>query len=71
MAKQTKTPKQQADELFNEHYTEIMLIGTDLSQEVIVSILAIRHAKITAMHIAKNCVDSRYWHDVITEIEKL
>ena len=63
------TPKQQAQQLFASHYAE--LIDTELGEEVIVSIQAIKHAKITAETVAKETVNAAFWNEVITELERM
>ena len=63
------TPHQQAKQLFASHYCE--LIDTDLGEEVIVSIQAIKHAKITAETVAKETVNAAFWNEVITELERM
>ena len=48
------TSKQYAENLFREHYAEILEYGDELSQECIVSILAIRASVITVEHLKAN-----------------
>ena len=63
------TPKQQAQQLFAMHYSE--LIDTDLGEEITVSIQAIKHAKITAKTVAKETVNAAFWNQVVTELERM
>lgn len=63
------TPHQQAQQLFAAHYCE--LIDTDLGEEAIVSIQAIKHAKITAQTVSKQAVNASFWNQVVTELEKM
>ena len=71
-----KTPKEEAIELFNEHYAEIMVYDTDLSEEILVSILSIKHSIITCQKILKalNPVDYteiKRHKDIIAELQKM
>ena len=64
-------PKDTAERLFIEHYNVIISYDDDLSQEAIVSILSIKHAIITATELSKHSINASFWHEVITELEKL
>ena len=44
-------PKEKADKLVNEFYIEIMDYDTDLSEEIVISLLSIKHAKICVKEI--------------------
>lgn len=63
--------KETSEHLYDKHYAEIVEFDSGLSEEVIISILAIRHAIITATELSKHSINAAFWHDVITELEKL
>jgi len=73
------TPKEFAINLFNKHYLLILEIDNDLSQEIIISILAKKHALLTVDEILsikllwfqKDFKDIDYWNEVKKEIEKI
>ena len=72
------TSKLKALELFNKHYLLILEIDNDLSQEIIISILAIKNALLTVDEILdfitkydNHMKDYTYWEEVKQEIEKL
>jgi hypothetical protein len=72
------TIKDKAINLFNKHYLLILEIDNDLSQEIIISILAKKHALLTvdeilqANHIwYKDSIPYKYWQEVKQEIEKI
>lgn len=71
-------PKEKATQLFNKYYVSILEINHDLSEEIIISILAKKHALIavdeilSANHIwYKGTIPYNYWQQVKNEIEKL
>lgn len=75
-------PKEKAVNLFNKYYVSILEINNDLSEEVIISILAKKHALIAVTEIINSNPHSnpfntdvhstmQYWIDVKNEIEKL
>jgi len=73
-------PTEKAVQLFNTYYASILCINNDLSEEVIISILAKKRALIAVDDIISivECYDKRYisnelnfWIDVKNEIEKL
>ena len=68
-------PKLKALELFNKHYLLILEIDNDLSEEIIISILAKKHALITVDEIISTFaimgLGSKFYEDVKQEIEKL
>jgi hypothetical protein len=72
-------PKEFAINLFNKHYLLILEIDNDLSQEIIISILAKKHALLTVDEILsikllwfqKDFKDIDYWNEVKKEIKKL
>ena len=69
------TPKDKANNLFNKHYLLILEIDNDLSEEIIISILAKKHALITVDEIISTFaimgLGSKFYEDVKQEIEKL
>ena len=73
------TPKDKAINLFNKHYLLILEIDNDLSQEIIISILAIKNALLTVDEIIaikllwhqKDTKDLDYWNEVKQEIQKI
>lgn len=69
------TSKQYAENLFREHYAEILEYGDELSQECIVSILAIRASIITVEHLKGNTTDKCYMREffdnVILELKSM
>jgi len=71
-------PKKSAINLFNKHYLLILEIDNDLSQEIIISILAKKHALLTVDEILnanaiwyKDSIPYNYWNEVKKEIEKI
>ena len=72
-----KSPKEKANELFDQYHNLIQEIGGELGQEIIVSILAKHCALIAVDEILNiNSVDkdfslSHYWIDVKDEINNL
>lgn len=75
-------PKEKAVQLFNSYYVSILEINHDLSEEVIISILAKKQALIAVTEIINSNPYSnpfytdvystmKYWIEVKTEIEKL
>lgn len=76
------TPKEKATQLFNKYYVSILEINHDLSEEVIISILAKKHSLIAVTEIINSNPHSnpfntdvhstmQYWIEVKNEIEKL
>lgn len=67
------TPKEKAVQLFNKYYVSILEIDHDLSQEIIISILAKKHAlmavdeilELTGGHI------NQFYQNVKTELTNL
>jgi hypothetical protein len=72
-----KSPKEKADELFNQYHNLIQEIGGDMGQEIIVSILAKNCALIAVDEILsirsvnKDDILSNYWEEVEREINNL
>jgi hypothetical protein len=77
-------PKDKATQLFNKYYVSILEIDNDLSQEIIISILAKKHSLIAVTEIINSNPHSnlfnfysdihstmQYWIEVKNEIEKL
>jgi len=73
-------PKEKAVNIFNKYYVSILDVNNDLSEEVIISILAKKQALIAVDDIIKivECYDRihisnqlNYWIEVKNEIEKL
>ena len=75
-------PKEKAVQLFNSYYVSILEINHDLSEEVIISILAKKQALIAVTEIINSNPHSnpfntdvystmKYWIEVKNEIEKL
>ena len=75
-------PKEKAVQLFNKYYVSILEIDNDLSQEIIISILAKKHSLIAVTEIINSNPYSnpfntdvhstmQYWIEVKNEIEKL
>ena len=75
-------PKEKSTQLFNKYYVSILEINHDLSEEIIISILAKKQALIAVTEIINSNPHSnlfntdihstmQYWIDVKTEIEKL
>ena len=69
------TPKDKALKLFNKYYVSILELNNDLSEEIIISILAKKHALITVDEIISTFaimgLGSKFYEDVKQEIEKL
>ena len=59
--------KQHAKQLFRSHYMIVNDIDGCMSEECLISILAIQHAKVSAMQIG----DKNHRDEVIKELEKL
>lgn len=75
-------PKDKATQLFNKYYVSILEINHDLSEEIIISILAKKQALIAVTEIINSNPHSnpfntnvhstmQYWIEVKNEIEKL
>ena len=75
-------PKDKATQLFNKYYVSILGLNNDLSEEVIISILAKKHALIAVTEIINSNPYSnpfntdvhstmKYWIEVKNEIDKL
>jgi hypothetical protein len=73
-------PKDKATQLFNKYYVSILEVNNDLSEEIIISILAKKRALIAVDDIISivECYDRRhisnelnFWIEVKNEIEKL
>lgn len=68
-------PKDKAINLFNKHYSLILEIDNDLSEEIIISILAKKHALLTVDEIISTFaimeLGSKFYEDVKQEIKKL
>jgi len=77
-------PKEKSVQLFNSYYVSILEINNDLSEEVIISILAKKHSLIAVDEIINSNPHSnlfnfysdihstmQYWIEVKNEIEKL
>jgi hypothetical protein len=62
--------KQQAQQIFNAHYIELLLSDSDYSNEVLISVMAQKAAMVTVNYIIENC-NSAFWQNVKTEIQKL
>ena len=74
------TPKEKATQLFNKYYVSILEINHDLSEEIIISILAKKQALIAVdeiisivewydvRHISNQL---KFWNEVKNEIDKL
>ena len=69
------TPKEKAVQLFNKYYVSILEVNNDLSEEIIISILAKKQALIAVDEIISTFaimgLGSKFYEDVKTEIEKL
>lgn len=76
------TPKEKAVQLSNKYYVSILEIDHDLSDEIIIFILAKKHSLIAVDEIINSNPHSNpfntdiystmdYWRDVKEEIEKL
>ena len=69
-------PKEKATQLFNKYYVSILEIDHDLSEEIIISILAKKHALIALDEILKVAFYStveiyNFYLEIRIEIEKL
>lgn len=69
-------PKEKATQLFNKYYVSILEINHDLSEEIIISILAKKQALIAVYEILKVAFYStveiyNFYLEVRIEIEKL
>jgi hypothetical protein len=75
------TPKEKADELFTRYYVMLLETDSQISEEVIISILSQQLALIAVDEIIEEIVESTdnevksmriiYWEKVQQEIEKL
>ena len=57
------TAKDKAKELFNSHYMILFDSETDKSQEILVSILAIKAAIVTANEVIESRAVDLYWEN--------
>lgn len=64
------TPKQKAEELYNAFYQIIFEFGEELSQEIVVSLLAKKCAIRAAWETHIKTDNSFYWY-VMEELEKM
>ena len=73
------TPKEKAVQLFNKYYVSILELNNDLSEEIIISILAKKHALIAVTEIINSNPHSnpfntdihstmQYWIEVKNEL---
>jgi hypothetical protein len=69
------TSKEKAVQLFNKYYVSILEVNNDLSEEIIISILAKKHALIAVDEIIENGIkwmpEVEWWMQVKTEISIL
>jgi hypothetical protein len=74
------TPKEKALQLFHEYYFEISQVNSDISEEILVSVLSIKLAIIGVDEILKLLVSQgvtrvdknyKYWIRVKRELQKL
>lgn len=70
------TTKGKAEEIFNQHYAILLDADSDISQEVLISVLAKKMALVTVDEIIYNLSHKApiihfYWNQVKQEIEKL
>jgi hypothetical protein len=69
-----KSPKEKAKELFDQYYMLILNTGGELSNEIIISILAKQSCLIAVKQILDNDLNSEvyfYWEEVEEEINNL
>jgi hypothetical protein len=69
-----KLPKEKAKELFDEYYMLILNTGGELSNEIIISILAKQSCLIAVKQILDNDLNNEvyyYWEEVEEEINNL
>jgi hypothetical protein len=66
-------PKEKAVQLFNKYYVSILEVNNDLSEEIIISILAKKHALIAVDEILEltGGYINQFYKEVKTEIEKI
>ena len=76
------TPKEKAKELFSKYYVDILEVDSQISEEIIISILSKKFALIAVDEMIKILVELsngeftfihnvQYWQEVKQEIEKL
>jgi hypothetical protein len=69
-----KSPKEKAKELFDQYYMLILNTGGELSNEIIISILAKQSCLIAVKQILDNDLNNEvyyYWEEVEEEINNL
>jgi hypothetical protein len=69
-----KSPKEKAKELFDEYYILILNNGGELSNEIIISMLAKQSCLIAVKQILDNDLNNEvyyYWEEVEEEINNL
>ena len=69
-----KSPEEKAKELFNQYYILILNTGGELSNEIIISILAKQCSLIAVKQILDNDLNNEvyyYWEEVEEEINNL
>ena len=69
-----QTPKEKAKELFDQYYMLILNTGGELSNEIIISILAKQSCLIAVKQILDNDLNNEvyyYWEEVEEEINNL
>ena len=75
-----KTPKEKAEDIFRKHYSELFQTDSDMSEEILISILSKKCAIISVDEILDvlNEIEleqwfekSQYWKEVRKEIKNL
>jgi len=66
--------KQEAESIFNKHYCSILEYGEELSQEIVISLLAGKGAMFEVDAVIDNCESlsrSVFWQEVKQELNKM
>ena len=66
-----KNATETAKKIFNEHYLVLYEVNNELSQEILISVLAKKHALKTIQFIIDKGIDTLYWLQVKLELLKL
>lgn len=59
-----------AEKIFSEHYIVLFDAGNDLSEEILITILAKKHALKTVQFIIDRGIDTLFWLKVKLELLK-
>jgi|LakMenE01Jun11ns_1017448.scaffolds.fasta_scaffold9046301_2 hypothetical protein len=66
-----KTAPEIANQIFTEHYLILFDSNSDLSEEILITILAKKHALKTVQFIIDKGIDTLFWLQVKLELLKI